>query len=158
MKFFSKRDNSNYPDATEIALDDSWSVIEATYGSQPLVGSLRDGVSPLAGHPDYAHQAGIALIIERPREDGMPGPEESERIYRLEEAIQDELEKDNQSLLVAKWFVRGCRELVFYTRDVKGMSKRLDAIAARGTTNQIQLTTNKDPSWKVLQTFSKAAA
>ena len=156
MKFFTRRDNT-YPNATEIELTDSWSVFEATVANQPLVGALRDGVSPLAGHPDYTHQAGIALIIERPREDGMPGREESERIYQLEDVIQDELEKDNQSLLVAKWFVGGCRELVFYTSDVKAMTRRLDVIAGRGTTNQIQLTTNKDPNWKVLQTFSKAA-
>src|SRR5438067_9439666 len=102
MKFFSSRERA-YPVPDEIALTDSLSVINAVLGDHRLVGMLRDGVSDLAGHPAYRHQAGIALILERPREDGMPGPEESERIYRLEDNIQAALEKDNQSLLVAKW-------------------------------------------------------
>jgi hypothetical protein len=109
------------------------------------------------GHPAYRHQVGIALIIERPREDGMPDPKESELIYGLEDTIQAALEEDNQSLLVAKWFVGGCRELVFYTTDVKGMSHRVDEIARCGTRNQIQMTVNKDPSWKVLRNFQAAA-
>src|SRR4051794_21276560 len=135
MKFFSSPQRSQ-PVPGEIALSDSWSVINAELQSHRLIGSLRDGVSELAGHPAYRHQAGIALILERPREDGMPGPEESARIYSLEDKIQAALEKDHQSILVAKWFVRGCRELVFYTTDVKALSRRLDEIAARGTTNQ----------------------
>jgi hypothetical protein len=157
MKLFGSREAATYPSPDEIALSDSWSVINAELGPDRLVGALRDDVSQLAGHPAYRHQAGIALVLEQPRVDGMPGPEESARIYRLEDNIQAELEKGNQSLLVAKWFIRGCRELVFYTLDVKAMTGRLDDLAARGTTNQIQLTTNKDPDWKILQTFAKAA-
>ena len=156
MRFFGSREQA-HPIRGEIALSDSWSVIDAELGTHRLIGALRDGASGLAGHPAYRHQAGIALVLERPREDGMPGPEESARIYRLEDKIQAELEKENQSLLVAKWFVRGCRELVFYTMDVKAMSRRLDEIAAQGTSNRIQLTTNKDPDWKIFQTFAKAA-
>ena len=87
----------------------------------------------------------------------MPGPDESKRIYELEDAIQASLEEGNQSLLVAKWFVRGCRELVFYSSDVKAMSRRVDEIAGRGTRNQIQLTTNNDPGWKVLRALTEAA-
>src|SRR5262249_45097009 len=148
---------TNYPAPTEIALPDSWSVFEGQHGAYRMVGALRDGVAPLMGHPAYKHQAGIALILERPRADGMPEPDESELIYGLEDKIHEKLEEANQSLLVAKWFVHGCRELVFYTTDVKALSRLLDEIASKGTRNQMQLTTNKDPDWKVLRTFSKAA-
>jgi hypothetical protein len=153
MKLFS-HNNSSYPDPADIRLPDSWTVIEAEHGPHRLLGALRDGVRPLVAHPAYRQQAGIALVLNRPREDGLPTPQESERIYRLEDAIQAGLEENNQSLLVAKWFVRGCRELVFYTTDLKAMSGRLDEIAARGTTNRIQLATNKDPDWKVYRAFA----
>jgi len=158
MKFFSSSSaKTNYPAPTEIALPDSWSVFEGQHGQHRLVGALREGVAPLMGHPGYRHQVGVALLLNQPDENGMPGAEESERIYALEDKIQDRLEEGNQSLLVAKWFVRGCRELVFYTMDVKETTRRLDEIAAQGTRNQLQLTTNKDPDWKVLRQFATAA-
>jgi hypothetical protein len=156
MKLLSKYKPS-YPEPAAISLPDSWSVIEAQHGPHRLVGVLRNGVGPLMGHPAYRKQAGIALVLNLPREDGLPSPEESERIYRLEDAIQAKLEEHNQSLLVAKWFVRGCRELVFYTTDVRAMSGQLDEIASAGTTNQIQLATNNDPDWKVLRAFAPTA-
>jgi len=157
MRFFSAP-KSDYPAPDTISLPDSWTVIEAQYGAHRLVGNLRDGVAPLMGHSAYPHQAGIALLLERPRDDGLPGPQESEQIYQLEDAIQARLEEGNQSLLVAKWFVRGCRELVFYTMDVKELSRRVDEIASRGTRNQIQLNTRKDPQWKVLRSVAAPQA
>jgi hypothetical protein len=156
MRLFAGSRNT-YPAPEAIALPDSWSVIEAQYGANRLVGWLRDGASELSGHPAYRQQVGIALILNRPRQDGLPDDAESEQIYDLEDLIQDKLEADNQSLLVAKWFVRGCRELVFYTTDVKALSRRLDEIASKGTRNQMQLTSSKDPDWKVLQQFARAA-
>ncbi len=87
----------------------------------------------------------------------MPDPTESQQIYALEEVIQAKLEEGNQSLLVAKWFVRGCRELVFYTSDVGAMSRRLDEVASTGTKNRLQLNTKKDPGWKVLQAVLPAS-
>jgi hypothetical protein len=156
MKLFSAPKLA-YPAPADIALPDTWSVFETQHGPHLMVGVLRDGVAPLMGHPAYRHQAGIALVLNRPREDGMPDPAESEWIYRLEDTIQARLEEGNQSLLVAKWFVRGCRKLVFYTMDAKAMNRCVDEIARSGTRNQIQVAVNNDPGWKVLRTFVKAA-
>jgi len=71
MKFFSGPKTA-FADLSTISLPDSWSVIEAQYGSHRLVGVLRDGVEPYVGHSAYSHQAGVALRLERPDAEGMP--------------------------------------------------------------------------------------
>jgi hypothetical protein len=77
MRLFSAAKH-DYPAPETIALPDSWSVIEAQYGAHRLVGNLREGIAFLIGHSAYPHQAGIALLLNQPRDDGIPGPQESE--------------------------------------------------------------------------------
>jgi len=47
---------------------------------------------------------------------------------------------------------------VFYTSDPKAMTRALDAIAERGTLNELQLNVQKDPQWKVLKSIAPRQA
>ena len=133
-----------YPQVTE-----SWAVATAENDGTPLVLRINRGAAPLARHPAFGVQVGIAVPLNAPDANGLPTAAEAEALGALEDALVGALHADRLAQLVVVITAPGRRELVFYTRDSAAVPPRVRAVAERLRTHEVRLMQRDDPAWEV---------
>ena len=138
-----------YPKKNELALQDRWSVSQGEYDGKPMIVRLNTGVDPAVGHPEFAHQVGIAVPLHSPDQNGFPGPEESGQLDAIEDLLVARLGVARQCLHVATISTSGMREFVFYTSEPETAHKTLTQLESSGLSHELQHFIQKDPEWNV---------
>lgn len=140
-------------DLDKLNVEDSWTVCEGQYNGKPLIARVNIGLKPLVADSRYQHRIGVAVPFRSPDADGFPSGAESWKISEIEDLLADELELHHQSLFAVAITTNGMREFVFYTSDTQVAERKLEALAERIDSHQIQRVIAPDPDWSVYRQF-----
>lgn len=130
-------------------LDGQWSV--ATGASERGLMLLRCNMAlkRVAGHADYGHRIGVAVPFQAPREDGMPGPSDTEPLNAIEDRLSDSLTAGLNCLPALVITTCGIREFVFYARDPQAAEAAIEQVRAGAAPYELQATVEADPQWQL---------
>jgi len=150
LKLFkeSKKEGTRFP------TESTWSLLTGEDNGQPLVVRRNDSASDLLGSSTYRTRIGIAMPFKRPTAHGMPEKDESEELYRIEDAICQRMGADELALLVLTITGGNVKELVFYTRDPKKAQLAIDAVRRQVTSHLVQNYVEDDPEWDLYREFA----
>ena len=132
---------------------DRWVLVKAEDDDGPLIIRLNQGVDAIRGHPDFAHQVGIAIPLQKANHLGFPDALEGTQLKGIEEKIIPELERDQDSVVVLVLTGGGVREFVLYTRSPATIQQRVAQLAV-GATHVVQSIVQHDPDWEVYDAYA----
>ena len=141
-------------DHSHIHADGPWTFIEGLHEGHPMTVRLNTSLREVIAHPDYPLQVGITVPMHLPRENGMPGADESADLKKIEDELYLALLPKNESLFALVITTNGMREFVFYTSNDGAVREKVNDIRDQIFTHTIQLMIRPDPSWKVYRTFA----
>lgn len=147
---FKKR----FPGKSEIEAHGPWVVAQSTHDGKPLFIRANQGLRPVVGHPDYAHQVGFAVRLRGQGPDGLPDDAEMAELAQIEETLCAELRGENESLLALVLTAPGVREFVFYTCDPAAVKRRAEVLARAIQSHRFQTVIRRDPQWVNYRRFA----
>lgn len=115
---------------------------------------INHGVAQAVGHPDFAHQVGVAIPFRDADESGFPGPLESNELAQIEDDLASALEANRLCLYAASITTGGMREFVFYTSDPDQTRALIETYTKTITGHELQLIIRPDPKWDVYKSFA----
>ena len=128
-----------------LPIDGPWTLCEGQRDGKPVIVRLNSGYEKLKPLATYEHQLLISAPFRSANEDGMPSGEENWELQALEDEIQDTLEGDAQTLLVAVITGGGAKEFLCYTNAADGAKQRIDGLAARFSKHALRIEITNDP-------------
>ncbi len=137
----------------DLKVENSWTVCEGEYNGNPLIARVNTGLKTLVGDSRYQYRVGVAVPFNSVEKNGLPSGEESWKVSEIEDLLAAELELDNESLFAVVITTGGVREFVFYTSDPQEVEKKLEALAERIDSHQIQHVSQPDEGWTVYRQF-----
>jgi hypothetical protein len=140
-----------YPDKGAIELREAWFISRGTYAGKPTIVRINKGVAPVAGHPSFRHQVGVAVPFRAPDANGFPNREESVELEAIEDRLAAELGTDRLCLYAAAITTGGMREFVFYSSDPAATHDRLERLGREIQSHQLQHIIQPDPKWRVFR-------
>ena len=143
-----------YPPMDDINAESGWQIARGEYEGKVIFTRFNTAYKPVAGHPEYAHQVGIAIPFRAPLPTGLPSPEESAELQEVEDVLCAELEANKESVLVGVITTGGMREFVLYTSAPQRVQEKFDSLKTRITTHEIQLMIQRDKSWDTYKRFT----
>ena len=145
---FKKKPAANYPD------ESSWSVSEGKHNGHPMFLRRNDSAVALAQHPDFCFRVGVAVPLNAPDENGLPGGEEMGQLNAIEDALSSRLELDQQSLQVLTITTNGMREFMFYTRSPDAAQQSINDVKAGTSSHEVQSYIAEDIEWAGYKQFT----
>jgi hypothetical protein len=139
------------PSIDSITVQEDWSISQGIYDENVIFIRINNGLRKLAGHPEYAHQVGIAVPLNNPNEHGLPESDEGEELGVIEEHLLDSLLTDNESLFVGAITTGGMREFVFYTSSPEQVVNKFKTIQKIISTHELQLLIQLDKDWRTFK-------
>jgi len=136
-----------------LKVEESWTVFEGDHNGKPLIARVNRGLLPLAGDSRYQYRVGVAVPFNSVGQNGLPSGEESWEVSEIEDLVAAELELHHESLFAIAITTGGMREFVFYTSDPQAVEKKLEALAQRIRSHQIQRVIQPDERWTVYHQF-----
>jgi hypothetical protein len=132
-----------------LPIDGPWLVKHGEYRGKPMIVRVNNGYKEYGSVAHYEYQVGIAVPLRDPEPTGLPSPSEDIELGQVEDAVNQALETQTESLLVAIITTGGMREFVFYTRDPEAVKRRFEQARAVITSHEIQLMIQQDKGWGV---------
>lgn len=132
-------------------IPDSWSIGRGDRDGKPIITRFNLGLRPLIGNPAFKKQLGIAVPFTHPTDNGLPGSQESEQLYKLEDEIGRRFSAGNESLLAGIITTGNMREFVLYTSDESAAVAKAEQLAKDINHHTVQYVVNDDPEWKVFK-------
>jgi hypothetical protein len=130
-----------------LPIDGPWTLCEGQRDGKPVIVRFNSGYEKFRPVASYDHQVRILAPFRNSAEDGMPSGEESWELQGLEDELQDTLESDAQTLLVAVVTGGGAREFLCYSNSLDMAKQRIAGIAARFSNHSLQIQTTTDARW-----------
>ncbi len=96
LKWFQKK----YPPRAQITLGEELTFVHGEENGKALIARFNAKAKALAGHPEYAHCATVAVTLNSPAANGLTQDEENTRLRDVEAQLRQCLEADNESLFV----------------------------------------------------------
>ncbi len=137
--------------------DDTWSLGHAEIEGKPLITRYREGLKAAIGHSGYRYQIGIAIPLIESSKEGLPSQEEGERLYEIEDALTEELSRDDQAVFALSITTNGMRELVYYASEWKPeyYEAKVQQVAQNFPEHEMQFMIQSDPEWETFSRYSK---
>jgi hypothetical protein len=145
---------NRYPSRKQLRVADSWQLAEGTCDGKPIITRFNRFFDKVMGHPEFAHQVGIAAPLRNPLPDGFPTPEEGAVLQGVEDDLTRVLGRENVTLLVGVITTSGMREFVFYTSSPETVKKQFEELRNTKTGHKLQLMIQPDPEWTTYRTFA----
>jgi uncharacterized protein DUF695 len=143
-----------WPARNEIDGTGPWALAQGTQKGKPLFVRINEGLAPVAGHPEFSDQLGVAVQLREPTDEGLPEEAESAELNAIEDALCADLLPDNQSLLALVLTTDGAREFVFYTADKEAARRKATAVGRRIATHHLICRLRRDPEWRIFKQFA----
>jgi hypothetical protein len=123
-----------------------WTIAEGKHEDFPIVFRFRQFPNDFP-RSDYSQRLNIFWQVSDEAGNGMPSPEESDRISVFEDRIIETTEHDSQSVLSLVITGKNQREFVFHTPNTKEFLKRLTQMPQEEEPYPIEIHHNEDPAW-----------
>lgn len=147
-----KKKPKKHPPLNELPDEDQWNVAQGENNGNPMIVRINAGIPQYAGHPHLPIRLGIAVPLNKPDENGFPGPAESEQLNEIEDTIDAMIGKSGRVVLVIT--TSGMREFVSYISSEKLANSIIPAIQNNSRQHQIQHYTQADPQWEMAASFA----
>ena len=142
-----------YPPRNEIKLAEELTFFHGEQNGKPLVARFNARAKALIGHPEFTHQASIAVVLNTPAENGLTTDDENNQLRGIEAQLRDLLQQDNESLQVGAITTNGVKEYVFYTANPDGAKAKFEQFRARVSDHQLRFTIQPDAEWTVFKQY-----
>jgi len=132
---------------------DDWSLCRGERDGLPMIVRLANAYQGLAPIPGYDNHVIVSARFRSPSASGFPSSEEGDDLEAFEETLCGYLESGNDSLCALVVTNNGLRDFIFYTRDVSGVQKRLDAAIPKLSGFVFEVAIEPAEDWRIYQTF-----
>lgn len=139
-------------------LDDSkhkWSVAEASSAAGPMIIRINSTAQDWAKHPSLGIRVGFAVPLKHPNPQGMPEPDESEKLGHVEDAIRDCVKSTGPSVHALTITTGTFKEFVFYIKNGDRVAEIHKKLIEEITSHEVQCTAEHDPRWNVYASFGQ---
>ncbi|WP_102795049.1 DUF695 domain-containing protein [Bowmanella denitrificans] len=127
--------------------DHSWSVLEASGETGPIIIRLNESAKEWAKHPDLNIRVGFAIPLKNPNPDGMPDPEENEKFAEIEDGITSLVLLTGPSIQVLAITTGTFKEFVFYIQNASGIENAHKQAIEKYPNYEVQCYGENDPKW-----------
>jgi len=146
---FSKK----YPSRSAIKLVEELCFVHTEEMGKPLVARFNAKAKPLIGHPEFANQASISVVLNTPAENGLTRDDENEQLRAIEAQIRETLEAENESLQVGAITTNGKKSYIYYTADPEGILAKFTQLCKRITTHRLEIKIEPDAGWGIYKRY-----
>lgn len=136
--------------------DEPWSAGQGTVDGRPIFVLLNIGAAAVRGHPQLRHRVGVAVPLNAPDADGLPGAEEMDTLRSIEDAVSAALGTGTRAVHVLVITTSGMRELVYHTTEPWTVPSAIESVAARFPSHEVQFIQEDDPEWNVYDHYTPA--
>ena len=116
--------------ATAQQIQSDWDAYVTEVGGKPVSIVVDLGLVKKAPMKERPFAITVRLRILKPLANGQPGMQETERLDRLEDLMEDQLEKNTGAIYAGRFTQRGLREFHYFALDTIGYAKALQAAFA----------------------------
>ena len=106
--------------------------------------------APIKGLPFMAY---LRVHMRAPRSDGLSSQEEFEALTSIEDAIEESLTSDGETIYVGRNTSDGCRDFYFYTAHPKDWHHRVNGLMQRFAPYEFDCGCRDDSEWKTYFEF-----
>ena len=131
---------------------DSWNVFEGTNAGRRMIVRVNEGAAPITGDDRYGIRVSVAVLLNDPRPDGMPNPDEMTQLSAAEAQIATALADHGVMVLVIT--TSGAREFVAYTGNAKWVPVLDQRLRGAVTTHTLRIESRPDDDWAVYRHFT----
>jgi hypothetical protein len=128
-----------------------WSVARMDYGGGPLLVRFNETGRELVGHPGLPIKLGFAVPLHRPKEGGLPDPDENEKLAAVEDLIAQRVLADAVGLHAMTLTTGIMKEYVFYVAPGVDIAKLHAAV--RVSSHDVQCMAIEEPGWDSFRDF-----
>jgi len=126
--------------------DDAWTVAEGTFAGNPTYIRYRPNMAKHLGSADYPRRLTIIWKYKPgSAAEGLPSPDDLEKMHSFEKKISDALEKNSDAVITFIFTSNGQREWNFYIRDAQAVGRIINDTLEPGLPIEIQV--EDDPGW-----------
>jgi hypothetical protein len=118
-----------------------------------MIVRMATAYTGLASMPGFHQHVIVSIHLRNPRLNGFPSCEEAADLEALEKNVCRLLEAGNDSLCVLVITNNGLRDLIFHTRDVEGVQRRIEDAVSRPTGFEIEFWIEPDQDWQTYRHF-----
>ena len=133
--------------------DDSWSIATAERDGAPMLLRLNAALKSFVGSPAFSHRVGVAVPLQAPEPNGLPGTGESIALGEIEDNLLSVLCASRQTIAALIITTGGFREFVFYTSVPQEAAKTLEQLRDATSSHKLQFYVESDPKWEVYRSF-----
>ncbi len=130
-----------------------WSILSGQESEKPIIVRRNNSVQQYTENSDFIYRVGISIRLLEPTEAGLPSKEEMNSLDQIEDELNNQLEKDGNSIQVLVITTDGMREFVYYTRNSELIEQVIYNIRNKFTYHEIQFYVKKDKEWSVYKEF-----
>jgi hypothetical protein len=133
-----------------VASETNWSVAEGERNGLPVIVRFIAEMPSAETRGAYRWLTVISWSYA-PGESGMPRPEDNQRMYDLEDALEASLESKGYCIQVISRTGGGIREYSYYIREREEFIDALNGALANKPRFPIEINFYEDPAWSELQ-------
>jgi len=137
--------------------NENWTIKQGVMNGKPIITRSKEGADK-AYLSEFPFQIGIAVPLQSPREDGFPTKEEGETLYKIEDALENEICESGDAVFVMSITYKGMREFVFYSRkwSPETFEKKINFLKEKThIQHQLQFMMQEDKDWATYRLYSK---
>jgi hypothetical protein len=135
----------------ELIAADRWIGVTDPQADPPFIVRCREPILAPADTAGYDDCLRITWVYPDGGTGALPTPEASAAMERFESRLVAALEHDARAVLTAVLTFDGDRQWVFYTGDVRGCLRRINAMPQEAERYPIELDTFEDDGWEYLR-------
>ncbi len=133
-------------------IEGPWSVSQANHDGKPVFLRLNTGVEPMIGDKVYSFRIGIAVPLQRPREDGLPSEEENIYFNQIEDEIFTFFDKELRGFVCVIIATGGMKEFMTYSK-IENIDELIGGLKLKFPEYDFQSYVVKDENWDGYKEF-----
>jgi len=128
--------------------DSGWSIATGEDNGKPLIFRIRDQPPRFAKQAAFPHLLAISWAFDPAAANGMPVPEDAERMAELEDLLEGGLEASQEAFLTVAVTGNGVREWQWYAGNPDTVMELVNETLGHLDPFPIQISFQDDPEWQ----------
>lgn len=133
--------------------DSQWCVATAEDNGKPLIFRIRKEAPSFATKEAFPHLLAVCWQYDSPNDQGMPAPDDAQRMAELEDLLVAGLEQVQNAFMTVIVTGNGVREWQWYTRDPDQTMELVNDTLGHLEPFPVQFNFQFDPEWQGFKSF-----
>jgi len=126
----------------------TWSAVGGLDGKKPIIIRRNDAAICLKASPEYPYLVCVTMKFTKADQRLMARDEDCDVVGPIETALVTAFERDRLALLVATVAYADSFIWHFYTRDLREIENRLNAVVPSLPGRKVNVEAERDPTWQ----------